>query len=167
MTNKLFAFTNIVLPTLEDYARGGIPTTYAELIEDLEDILERVETDPELSKYLKKFGLEKYLDKIAGIDKAENAYDKVYDKAAARIEALLKKFSDSVINREYDEGEQQKILDIMTGLFTTDPDKMYTIDVVFDVFFKGEDVKIFGNEDGNHIEIKRDFVIAPEDRPQN
>ena len=152
---KLFDIANIITGLLADYAENGIP-------ESLEDFIKSIEKDEKLVEYLEKFGVDAYLDKIAGNANADKVYDtafdRVMDKFGDKIAALLTKFASSALNRDYDEGEYNRALEILNGLYTTDEDeKIYTVDTIFEEFLGGAFEKSISKK-GITVEIARKFL---------
>ena len=157
---KMLDIANIVKGLLVDYATNGIP-------ESLEDFIKSIEKDPELLKYLEKFGVDAYLDKIAGNANADKVYDTAFDKLMGkfgdRIEALLTKFADSKLNRDYDEGEYNKALEVLNGLFTTEEgEAIYTVDTIFEEFLGGVFFKEISAK-GATVSVERDFLTNVDD----
>ena len=153
---KLLDIANILDGLLVDYATNGIP-------EDIEDFIKSIEKDPALVEYLEKFGVDAYLDKIAGNENADKVYDTAFDKMMGkfgdRVEALLTKFVESKLNREYDDGEYNKAVEVLNGLFTTEEgEAIYTVDTIFDDFLGGVDVKSITKK-GATFEVSRSFFF--------
>ena len=146
--DKVLAVANMLDRFLVDYAVNGIPNTLTELCLDIEN-------DPTMIEIIKKFGVEKYLEKLENNATAGKVYDTVYDKInarfGARIDAILDRLYKSKLNRYYDDAEYQKGKEILHGLFTDKVEDQYTVDTVFDTFLKGVDQK---EEEFNGITIE-------------
>ena len=146
--DKVLAVANMLDRFLVDYAVNGIPT-------NLKDFCLDIETDPTMIEIIKKFGVEKYLEKLEDNATAGKVYDTVYDKInarfGARIDAILDRLYKSKLNRYYDDAEYQKGKEILHGLFTDKVEDQYTVDTVFDTFLKGVDQK---EEEFNGITIE-------------
>ena len=146
--DKVLAVANMLDRFLVDYAVNGIPNTLTELCLDIEN-------DPTMIEIIKKFGVEKYLEKLEDNATAGKVYDTVYDKInarfGARIDAILDRLYKSKLNRYYDDAEYQKGKEILHGLFTDKVEDQYTVDTVFDTFLKGVDQK---EEEFNGITIE-------------
>jgi len=157
---KMLDIANIVKGLLVDYATNGIP-------ESLEEFILSIESDPKLVEYLEKFGVDAYLDKIAGNANADKVYDTAFDKLMGkfgdRIEALLTKFADSKLNRDYDEGEYNKALEVLNGLFTTEEgEAIYTVDTIFEDYLDGVFYKEISAK-GVTVSVERDYLTNVED----
>ncbi|MGI6197256.1 MAG: InlB B-repeat-containing protein [Eubacteriales bacterium] len=146
--DKVLAVANMLDRFLVDYAVNGIPT-------NLKDLCLDIETDPTMIEIIKKFGVEKYLEKLEDNATAGKVYDTVYDKInarfGARIDAILDRLYKSKLNRYYDDAEYQKGKEILHGLFTDKVEDQYTVDTFFDTFLKGADQK---EEEFNGITIE-------------
>mgnify|MGYP004516450989 CR=1 FL=1 len=146
--DKVLAVANMLDRFLVDYAVNGIPKTLTDLCLDIEN-------DPTMIEIIKKFGVEKYLEKLENNATAGKVYDTVYDKInarfGARIDAILDRLYKSKLNRYYDDAEYQKGKEILHGLFTDKVEDQYTVDTIFDKFLKGADQK---EEEFNGITIE-------------
>lgn len=146
--DKVLAVANMLDRFLVDYAVNGIPKTLTDLCLDIEN-------DPTMIEIIKKFGVEKYLEKLENNATAGKVYDTVYDKInarfGARIDAILDRLYKSKLNRYYDDAEYQKGKEILHGLFTNKVDEQYTVDTIFDNFLGGADQK---EEEFNGITIE-------------
>ena len=135
--DKVLAVANMINRFMVDYAVNGIPT-------NLKDLCLDIETDPTMIEIIKKFGLEKYLEKIEDNATAGKVYDTAYEKFdarfGARLEGILTRFVNSKLNRYYDDAEYQKAKEIIHGLFTPYADA-YSVDTIFDEFLGGVDMK--------------------------
>ena len=156
-TEHTLRIANVIKRFVVDYATNGLPTS-------LEDIIRDIETDPDLIKYLEKFGVGTYLDKIAGNPTVESASDKVFDviiaKFGSRAEALLDKLASSAFNRDYMQYKDE-IIEAIYGTFTENVQDIYTVDTLFDKFIKGDSKElVFKN---NTFTVERYFDFETEE----
>ena len=156
-TEHALRIANVIKRFVVDYAANGLP-------ESLEDFLMDIEDDPDLIKYIEKFGAGAYLDKIAGNQTAANAYDKAFDKIMAkfglRLEALLDKVADSALNRDYLQYKDE-ITEAIFGTFTSGTEGVYSVDTLFDKFIKSDKKEVSAK--GNIFSIERYFDFATEE----
>lgn len=144
---------NIINNHVIDFAFNGIPT-------DLKDLCTRIETDPDLLAYLKKFGVDAYLTKLEDNATAGKVYataeEKVYARFGARIEALLDKYASSKLNRTYTDEDYDKVKELLYGLFTDESADIYSVDVIFDEYLNKYFDKFMDNEDSISFEKGED-----------
>lgn len=152
---KAFELANLTNGVIVDLANNGIPAT-------LEEFILRIETNPELIAYLEKYGVDAYLDKISGNATADKVYGSVLEKVTAqfgaRIEALLDKYAESALNRNFGDEEYTMAIELLDGLFTDD-DNAFTVDSIFEKYFDDADEKsvIFG---GIEVKFARGYLTA-------
>ncbi|MGN1121652.1 MAG: hypothetical protein ACI4RV_04735, partial [Eubacteriales bacterium] len=153
--SKVLAVLNMINGLLVDYAVNGIPTNLTEFIES-------IESDPTMLAYLQKFGVDAYLEKLednATAGKVFNtALEKLEARFGARIEALLDRYADSRLNREYGTEEYEKAKNLLHSLFTTDEDDLLDVDDVFDNLLGGVTSKE-AEINGITIELLREFYF--------
>ena len=154
--SKVLAVLNMINGFLVDYAVNGIPTNLTEFIAS-------IESDPTMLAYLQKFGVDAYLDKLednATAGKVFNtALEKLEARFGARIEALLDRYADSRLNREYGTEEYEKAKKLIHSLFTTDEDDLLDVDDVFDNLLGGVTSKE-AEINGITIELLREFYFS-------
>ncbi|MBR4979803.1 MAG: hypothetical protein IKX77_04555, partial [Clostridia bacterium] len=151
---RILSMANFINNTIVDYATYGLPTT-------LEEIVNRVESDPYLRHYLQNFGLDAYLDEVLAKENMSYAIDAGISQAeakfGAKVEKLLDKYTASRFNRLYDAGEYNKAKETLHGLLTKKDGEFYTVDTLFDLYVKGDYKSV--TKKNITVEVSRGWLI--------